>query len=709
MAKGTKLFGIAVFAAEMAAGMACRGDEYRYPAELPVKSLKLEMRRGVYYSGTERHVDRMVAERVLARHIKDSLPFSDVKLHVRLNDGSDLPVTPSSFPWTRDKRFGEELISVDFWWTPDIPGAQAGESYPCYISYAGESEEEGGKPWATREFSLKIGGSGRHMRCGRCFSVGMAPKVTLAQTTGRRMENLMGGTNTTFERGSMERNIAGRMEAFEGKTNTVVRFNTLEQVATNRMATQLAGGAHEGSAGSLERSATDRMNILRGGGQMDGKAGSLERSAHSRTQALLADRGGQNRARRLARGLTVYSLDALPNARVAGHLPEGTAVQLVSELTPALVHIRFPLPGGGVGEGAARYAELGEKRVAGTRKIVSLPNGEPLPLVWCPPGRFMMGSPLWEPMRNGDEAQHGVALTHGFWIGQFELTHEQWESVMEPKESSYGRSPEKGLPVTDVSWDECRTFCQRLNAATGLRFRLPTEAEWEYACRAGGTGPCAGPGELTEMAWHRENSYGRLYPTGLKKANAWGVHDMQGNAAEWCMDGYGAYPTAPVSDPRGKPDSAGRVVRGGSYMDASNTLRVARRVAAPPLTGNSHRGFRVVVAEAETPNAALDAASGAQRDAMLERAMAREAAGQASARELEGYYGPEKVVLARDAAVYPPQGAPGGQAPGRLPAGAVVYVMEDLGGEYARVRFAGAGGRSMEGTVRKEDLRGTWP
>ena len=710
-----------VFSAALALSLACGGADYRYPAELPVKSLHIEMEERGYGAGMV-HMGTMHVHRLTEKMItRDSRPFSSILLHVRAPDGSDIPVRAVPTTWDRTKKLETEVVAVCLRWSPDVPEAQAGESYPCYISY----EEEGQKPWATREFSLRFGGSGKHMKCARCFSIGMAPKVTLTQTTGRRMENLMGGTNTTFERGSMERNVARRMESFDGKTNTAVRFNTLEQTATNRMATQLAGGFHEGTAGSLEQSATDRMNVLRGEGRQTGKAGSLERSAYDRTQAAMSSNARQRQTHLLAQGITVYDLSALPRARPILQLPAGTAVQLLSEITPALVHVRFPLPDGGFDEGVARYAELGVKRMAGMRKTVKLPEGQRLTLVWCPPGRFMMGSPLWEPFRNGDETQHGVVLTRGFWMGQFEVTHEQWESVMDPKESSYGRSPEKGLPVTDVTWNECQMFCRRLREATGLPFRLPTEAEWEYACRAGNPGTCAGTGYFEEMAWSLENSNdemlftpGKIHPVGLKKANDWGLHDMQGNAAEWCADGYAAYPRAVATDPRGNPDSRGRVVRGGNYTETTNDIRVARRIASLPGMTNPQRGFRVVVAEGESPDATSAGSNASpspagQDDALLERAMVRESAARALAEEESSVNGddirPGKVELTRNTMVYSLHGAPGEYPMGTLKAGTTLYVMEDLGRGYARIRFTGSGGRSVERAIQTRELRGSLP
>lgn len=201
------------FCAAMAAGMSCGAADYRYPSELPVKSLKMEVREEVPATvGAERHM-RWLRTAEQDRQLKDTRPLTAVTLHVCRPDGSDLAVEAGVAQSTRYVGGGWNLkatTNVVFTWTPNLPEARAGDVLPCYISF-----EAGPKKWTTREFSLKIGGSGRHMRCDKCFTVGMAPKATLAASTGARMAALSGGANSTAGRGSLERGATARRDALE--------------------------------------------------------------------------------------------------------------------------------------------------------------------------------------------------------------------------------------------------------------------------------------------------------------------------------------------------------------------------------------------------------------------------------------------------------------------------------------------------------------
>ena len=172
--------------------------------------------------------------------------------------------------------------------------------------------------------------------------------------------------------------------------------------------------------------------------------------------------------------------------------------------------------------------ELGRGAVAGETKAITLSGGAAMELVWCPPGTFEMGSPAGEAGRRDDEKQHRVTVTNGFWMARTEVTQAQWKSVMGKNPSEH--TGDDNLPVENVSWKAARKFCSR----TGLQ--LPTEAEWEYACRSGSTGPYAGSGRLDEMGWFEGNSGGQTHPVGQKSANAWGLQDMHGNVSEWCED-----------------------------------------------------------------------------------------------------------------------------------------------------------------------------
>ncbi|MBR3582027.1 MAG: formylglycine-generating enzyme family protein [Kiritimatiellae bacterium] len=218
---------------------------------------------------------------------------------------------------------------------------------------------------------------------------------------------------------------------------------------------------------------------------------------------------------------------------------------------------------------------------AGTRPgettTITLPGGVTLEMVWCPPGTFTMGS---------HRDAHQVTLTEGFWMGKTEVTQAQWESVMGNNPSCF-----KGdnRPVESVSWNDCQQFCQK----TGLQ--LPTEAQWEYACRAGNTGEYAGTGNLDDMGWYDDNSGRGTHPVETKQPNAWGLYDMHGNVWECCADWYGDYPSGAVTDPQGPSSGSGRVLRGGSWdRDASYCTSAYRYSYLYPSNAYNNIGFRLV-------------------------------------------------------------------------------------------------------------------
>lgn len=202
------------------------------------------------------------------------------------------------------------------------------------------------------------------------------------------------------------------------------------------------------------------------------------------------------------------------------------------------------------------------------------------------PGKFMMGE---------GPQQHEVTISKPFYMGATEVTQAQYEAIMKANPSLV-KGPTN--PVEMVSWDNATDFCRKLSAKTGKAVRLPTEAEWEYACRAGSTTRfCFGDVDegLADYGWSLDNSGGKTRPVGQKKPNAWALYDMHGNVCEWCADLYGEYPNGPVTDPQGPAAGYGRVLRGGSVYNNSYGCRSACRRKCAPGDGTSENGIRVVV------------------------------------------------------------------------------------------------------------------
>jgi len=212
------------------------------------------------------------------------------------------------------------------------------------------------------------------------------------------------------------------------------------------------------------------------------------------------------------------------------------------------------------------------------------------------PGEFQMGcSSNRSECADNEKPRHTVRITRAFEMGKYEVTQAQWEAVMGTNPSYY-RGPDR--PVEQVSWNDVQEFLGRLNARNdGYRYRLPTEAEWEYAARAGATGDYYG--NLDEIAWHGRNSANQTHPVGQKQPNSWGLYDMLGNVWEWCQDWYDAayykkFGEAAAIDPRGPPEGEFRVLRGGSWYKYLWFLRVSSRFWDRPDGHYRHVGFRCV-------------------------------------------------------------------------------------------------------------------
>ena len=229
---------------------------------------------------------------------------------------------------------------------------------------------------------------------------------------------------------------------------------------------------------------------------------------------------------------------------------------------------------------------------------VGLTNSIGLELKLIPAGEFLMGSSDGVADRDLDESQHVVKLSQPYYLGIFEVTQQQYETVMGENHSKF-RAPDR--PVEQVSWDHAVEFCEELSRlpeekAAGNVYRLPTEAEWEYACRAG-TDTAYNSGEsesdLSEVAWFNGNTT-TTQPVGQKKPNAFGLYDMSGNVWEWCKDRYGPYDNEPVSDPQGADSGLERVSRGGSWINLPQVCRSARRSRYAPQRHYTVLGFRVL-------------------------------------------------------------------------------------------------------------------
>jgi len=259
-----------------------------------------------------------------------------------------------------------------------------------------------------------------------------------------------------------------------------------------------------------------------------------------------------------------------------------------------------------------------EKSTGLQKKIIDLGSGVTMEFVYIPSGEFMMGSPLDEKRRDSDEGpQHRVNISEGFWMGVYEVTNAQYQQFV--KESNYNgrresnanylrhillenRMPEGGsdYPVRWVSWNNACALCEWLSVKQGKTYRLPTEAQWEYACRAGTTTPLniEDHGLFLKSSGGRASSIRGTHPVGQNKPNSFGLHDMFDNVKEWCQDWYGSYSDTAEVDPKGPSSGDDRVVR-GDYSGDIISYRCANRFRRPPDNPDFKIGFRVVCVDSE--------------------------------------------------------------------------------------------------------------
>ncbi len=238
-----------------------------------------------------------------------------------------------------------------------------------------------------------------------------------------------------------------------------------------------------------------------------------------------------------------------------------------------------------------------------TNKIIEIPSIG-YKMVYILPGTFIMGSPVSAKWRQSDELQHKVTIAKGFYLGITEITQGQWCTIMGNNSARFKNCGDN-CAVAKVSWEDCQEFIKKLNQKEKIdAYRLPSEAEWEYACRAGTDTPFFfGECLSTDQANYRGNLQlsgcatgkyrGEIIPVRNFPPNAWGLYDMHGNASEWCQDWYGNYPSDSVTDPKGPLSGSHRVCRGGGWNNSAHICRSAYRSLSRPDERNSSLGFRL--------------------------------------------------------------------------------------------------------------------
>ena len=315
--------------------------------------------------------------------------------------------------------------------------------------------------------------------------------------------------------------------------------------------------------------ATGTYRVLRGGSfhGYESLARSSDRLNYVAAPAYRYDTGGF----RLARTPDIKSADTAPTVPKPGpaEIVPATGNLLVTPFTEA------------------KAKELQKEAAKGLKKEVEekadLGKGVSLEMVLVPAGKFKIGSP---------GKDYELTLTKPYYMGKYEVTQEQYEAVMGNNPSSSNKGAK--LPITDVSWEDCQEFVKKLNAKTSGGYRLPTEAEWEYACRAGTTTAYSFGDSLTKAdANYGDGSAGSIKAVGGYKGNAFGLYDMHGNVWEWCEDWYGDYPAGAVTDPKGPATGEERILRGGSFLLTVSLPHSSLRYGNPPTVRDEDNGFRL--------------------------------------------------------------------------------------------------------------------
>ena len=270
--------------------------------------------------------------------------------------------------------------------------------------------------------------------------------------------------------------------------------------------------------------------------------------------------------------------------------PSNLQIQLSKEVVAAIPTVNE----------VAQQASSSSSSVSFGGNTISIPvkNGISIDMVKVEAGTFMMGatSEMKKPYTD-EKPVHQVTLTNDYYMGKYEVTQALWQAVMGSNPSKF---KSRNLPVEQVSWDDCQEFINKLNSITGRRFRLPTEAEWEYAARGGKKSKgyqYSGSSKMSEVAWYTANSGSKTHPVGKKQANELGLYDMTGNVLEWCQDWYGSYISSSQTNPTGAFSGFFRVFRGGSWYGNAGNCRSSCRDSYNPDNRNFDLGLRLVLSE----------------------------------------------------------------------------------------------------------------
>ena len=245
------------------------------------------------------------------------------------------------------------------------------------------------------------------------------------------------------------------------------------------------------------------------------------------------------------------------------------------------------------------YSSSSSSMASGSNAIsIPVKDGISIDMVKVEAGTFMMGatSEMKDPYSD-EKPVHQVTLTNDYYMGKYEVTQALWQAVMGSNPSNF-----KGdnLPVETVNWNDCQEFISKLNSLTGRKFRLPTEAEWEYAARGGKKSRSyqySGSSNISDVAWYDGNSVNKTHPVGTKQANELGIYDMTGNVWEWCSDWYGFYSSSSQTNPTGADSGSGRVCRGGGWCDDAVCCRLSFRDCTPPDFRGYNLGLRLALSE----------------------------------------------------------------------------------------------------------------